>query len=209
MKLLYYLPLCICFYIAIIILTIFITENIADYKYNDDGLYDTLHNSFDKIISMKYTNYIVFIFMIYCIIRFIFINTRYIGDALILISVLFILRLLTFTLTNVPPPYILKKNKELCKYKLFGKHFGFSFNNIASTCNDFMFSGHTIHIIAFLLFILYFSNNLIEKIVLFCLSLIILFFIINSRMHYTSDVVVAIIITFLLFNYMFITKISH
>jgi len=151
---------------------------------------------------MKNVNYLLYIYIIYSIIRLITLNPKYIGDVLILISILFILRIITFTVTNIPPTYSLQKNKQLCKYKIFGKHFGFSFNNITHTCNDYMFSGHTVHIVSFLLFILYFSKNIIEKIILTFIALLILFFIINSRMHYTSDIVVAIIITFLLFNYL-------
>ena len=77
-----------------------------------------------------------------------------------------------------------------------------AFNKIFNTCNDYMFSGHTVHVISFLLFILYFSKNIIEKIILICFAIFLLFIIINSRMHYTSDIIVAVIITFLLFNYL-------
>ena len=203
MKLMYYIPLSISIYfIVIFIVTVFITENLKDYEFKDDSLPDVLHNNFKKFISMQNVNYILTVYLLYCFIRVITLNIRYMCDALILISILFILRIFTFSVTNLPPTYILKKNKELCKYKIFGKSLGFSFKKISKTCNDYMYSGHTVHIVSLLLFILYFSKNIIEKIILTCLAIFLLFIIINSRMHYTSDVIVAVIITFLLFNYL-------
>ena len=203
MKLVYYIPLSIVIYFVVVFLvTTFITENLIDYEFKDDSLPDILHNNFKKFISMKTVNNILLVYLVYSIIRLITLNARYIGDALILISILFILRMITFSVTNIPPTYVLKKNKKLCKYKIFGKQIGFSFSKILNTCNDYMFSGHTVHVVTCLLFILYFSKNIIEKIILTCFALFLLFIIINSRMHYTSDIIVAVIITFLLFNYL-------
>ena len=196
MKLIYYIiASIITYFIVVVFLNVLITENIEDKEFNKVSLPDIIHDNFEKLLSISTVNKILYIYLFYCFIRIITINYKYIPDVLFLIIILFLLRLITFSVTTVPPPYKLEKNKKLCKRKLFINKIGFSLQKIQYTCNDLMFSGHTVHIISFLLIILYFSKNLFEKILLSIISIIILFFIISSD-HYSSDVVVAIIVTF-------------
>jgi membrane-associated phospholipid phosphatase len=62
-----------------------------------------------------------------------------------------------------------------------------------------MYSGHTFHTVLALLFILYLSKSTLEKSIVFVVALLNLTLIIASRIHYSCDVLVAILVTILIF----------
>ena len=102
-------------------------------------------------------------------------------------------RILTFSFTQTPPP-IIKDKTHHCKRNLFN-NFNISFKDNSITCIDNMFSGHSSHIVVATILILLYSKNNFEKYIIPLIASISLFFIISSRLHYASDVIVAIIIS--------------
>lgn len=82
------------------------------------------------------------------------------------------------------------KEYNHCKTHLL-KYIGISFNKEKDTCADNMFSGHTLSLSVPIVILVIFSNYLYEKIGLILYLFVTSFLIINSRMHYTSDVIIA------------------
>ncbi|KII66162.1 Sphingomyelin synthase-related 1 [Thelohanellus kitauei] len=65
------------------------------------------------------------------------------------------------------------------------------------SCGDYMFSGHAATIFLLTLFIMYYAKmNKIIKIFVLVWTLVCCILIILSRMHYTIDVIIAILISF-------------
>lgn len=183
---------------------------------NDDfkTLPDIIH---DKIpagnqVYLKSANYginILFISLLFLIIYGLYTNTnytlRYIIFITALLSVLMILRNITYSVTTVPPaakgckssthsfiwnPFLLIKYEE----------------NPDAECVDYMFSAHATYALVIfysIMFTLISQNTFfswkISKAILTIGTIWILFSISASRLHYTSDVCVAIIIVSLLF----------
>jgi hypothetical protein len=186
----------ISLYIIIGIINVFVTEKIVDYEWNQNTLYDIVHNNIKQFPPVKIINYLVYLFILYTIARWSPIDIKILSLYFLSLSILLILRLITFTTTQSPPP-ISKKNKwriHNCKKKKM-VNIGINFKKMFDSCVDNMFSAHTFHVITALTIIFLFSNNLIEKIILFLIAIFTVFSITSSRLHYTSDVIIAIIIS--------------
>lgn len=86
------------------------------------------------------------------------------------------------------------KQHNHCKTHLL-KHIGISFEKEKDTCADNMFSGHALVLDVPILILVLFSKYAYEKIGLILYLIITSFLIINSRMHYTSDVIIALVVS--------------
>lgn len=178
----------------------FISENISDKVYNQKPLYDFIHKNFKRYISFENVTKILTLVMIIFVIRFTtFGDKRVVVLFFVLMAILYLFRSLTFSLTQTPPPE--KDASNVCARNKYGviKGWMFSFKSLDETCIDNMFSGHASTILVICLLVLKYSPYLLEKILIGVFTPIYLFLITSSRIHYTSDVIVSIIITTLLF----------
>ena len=117
----------------------------------------------------------------------------------ILLSIILLFRLFSFTVTQTPPPYSKEdiKRYKTCHRTVLG-HFGLNLSKVNSSCIDSMFSGHAATTIIAAMMVILFSNYPIEVIFFSFLIPINLFFISASKLHFTSDVYISSIITALL-----------
>lgn len=144
-------------------------------------------------ISMVLTDAIICTIYAYFFIKWFYVNKDILARFFYLCTFLFIIRTFTFTVTYIPPcvpDCVSRKDGEDFKW------FTFSFDQ---GCSDHMFSGHSVHITLFLLFTLYHSQVLIEKILISIIYLPYLFMIIASRLHYTVDVIIGVLLTMFLY----------
>ena len=114
------------------------------------------------------------------------------------ISLLFVLRVLCFTFTPLPPPV------PGCVARLQGEAFHWNvvrdlIQSRGLTCSDMMFSGHAIHFIAFM-WVLWPGSTFWRKVALLTYVSLGLISIIASHLHYTADVLVGIFLTVLMFR---------
>jgi len=187
----------IIYYIIIGVLSVFASENIADREWKENTLYDIVHDFFPVWPRPDIPTYFVYFYFLYTLIRWTPVNLRIVALYFLSLSLVLTFRLFTFSVTQTPPPRL--KNDEWrkhhCRRNMFS-HIGINFKNV-DTCIDNMFSGHTTHIVSALTILLLFSKFFMEKIVLFLFGIFAVFTIITGRLHYTSDVLVATIISIL------------
>ena len=179
-------------YIVMAIITTFVVENIDDKEWDTPTLYDVVHESVPVYPPKWITDHFVFFFMIYTIFRWGFIDIDYLSIYFLSLTILLAFRLVTFTVTQTPPPTKIgsKYREKHCRKKIL-PHVGFTLNKYVYSCVDNMFSAHTAHIMVALTLIMLFSDNFAEKLALGLISLVSIFSITSSRLHYTSDVVVS------------------
>lgn len=192
----------ILYYIIIGIISVFASENIADREWNEKTLYDIVHEHTPVWPHPQIPTYFVYASILYTLIRWTPINMRIISLYFISLSLILTFRLFTFSVTQTPPPRLKNDEwrKEHCKRNMFS-HIGVNFKNV-DTCIDNMFSGHTTHIVTAMVIGFLFSKNFIEKLLLLLLGSFSVFTIISGRLHYTSDVLVATIISSLTVFYL-------
>lgn len=192
------LGLSIIGYAIIGILTIFISENITDFEWDKKPLYDIIHTNFPIYPHPDIPNYLVVFYFFYTLCRWFPIDLKIVALYFISTSLILTYRILTFSMTQTPPPKLNgdELQKYHCKRNMFS-HIGINFKKVSGTCVDNMFSGHATHIVCAITIILLFSKSIIEKMVLSLVGIFALVTIITSRLHYTSDVLIAIIISVL------------
>ena len=195
----YYVLLSLLLFLLISTLDTFFAENTIDYELNEKTLVDVIHNNFKSNVSQSIPNNIVLFIFCYSILRFIFIDPNVVSYMFILLSIIFLLRLFAFTVTQTPPPYSKydKKRYETCHRTVLG-HLGLSISKSYASCIDSMFSGHAATSIIAAMMIILFSKYVLEVVIFILLIIINLFLISVSRLHYTSDVYISSIITGLL-----------
>lgn len=140
---------------------------------HQQSLYDYGHNLLPFIFN-KIPNYLLVGYIIYFILRFFKIDDMF--KILWSITILFTIRLFTFSLT-IDPPLL-----EKCDYRHIGEPIRWNvlenlFKENDNTCLDYMFSGHALY---FTIALIYILNNPSrsykwERII-------------ASRIHCTSDV---------------------
>jgi len=172
---------------------LFATENQVYHNINERPLYDRGHNLI-PIVSKMWANVGTGLIIFYFVIRW---GSRYpnvLTNYLWLVSLLFIGRVAILSVTQLPPAVpgcsTVKKGDKL--------HFKMKKNNFKE-CLDYMYSGHTLHCVLVALFTLYLSTHALEKVVIVLAVLAELVLIVGSRMHYTSDVLVATLVSILVF----------
>ena len=151
------------------------------------GVKDELHETFDEIPSL-YPNLLLLFFIIYFVIRsFMFKDTVNIYIKFFIITgIIFIIRVLSFSLTRLPFTWDHCSNKSK-----WGHRFFFLYD--IESCGDYLISGHTVFGTLIYLIVLQHSKNKYEKIILGILTFLLYFTTIISRLHYTIDVINGII----------------
>jgi hypothetical protein len=194
----YLLILSILLYSIIGILTIFISENISNFEWDKEPLYDIIHANYPIYPPPDIPTYFVVFYFLYTLVRWGPIDLRIIALYLMSTSLILAYRILTFSLTQTPPPKLEGDDSQNhhCKRNMFS-HIGINFEKASGTCVDNMFSGHATHIVCAITILFLFSKSIIEKLVLSLVGIVALVTIITSRLHYTSDVLIAIIISVL------------
>ena len=118
------------------------------------------------------------------------------------LSILFVFRLMAFTVTFVPPslPSCLSRNPG---EPIIWNVLPILINSRDNTCLDMMFSGHACHLIIFYLSIHTLSTNICEKFMYGFFTFVSVLSVIASHLHYTVDVLIAIFLTFFVYCYNF------
>jgi hypothetical protein len=182
------------FWLIISLLDLYVIEHIDYLLVNKSPLPDILHKNIPMWPKTEnIPTIIIFIILLYSIIRFTYININIISLLFFALGILIAIRIIIYSVTQTPSAMPRKFNH--CKKHLLN-YFGISFFKEKNSCIDNMFSGHTIHLMIPLFLLLIFSKNLYEKIIVGIISIIICFLIITSRMHYTSNVLISIYMSF-------------
>lgn len=187
------LLIAIVFYLLVGYINEFAAENQVYHNIKNPPLFDRGHN-FLPIFPKILPDIGLLIFIIYFIFRWCITHPSTLVNFLWMVSLLFIGRVFLLTLTQIPPALpgcsSVKKNEPI-HFTVFRKGW--------NECLDYMYSGHTIHCVLIALFTLYLSSNIGEKAIIILATIIELLFIIGSRIHYTADVLVGVIVTILMF----------
>lgn len=110
----------------------------------------------------------------------------------ILVTIMYLLRLVCIQVTSLP---ITERHRTDGAYMT--KHCSNTFD-ITGGCNDYVFSGHTMLIVMSLLFTMYAQQTI--SIPLIAYGLLSSVLVIGSHSHYTVDVVLAWVLTTLVFS---------
>jgi hypothetical protein len=183
----------IIFYLLIGYINQFAAENQVYHNINSPPLFDRGHNLI-PLIPKSFPDIGLIIFGIYFFIRWCIKYPETLINYLWMISLLFIGRVMLFSVTQIPPSLpgcsSVQSDSKL-NFAIFKKGW--------NTCIDYMYSGHTIHCVLITLFTLYLSTYLFEKFIIILALFIEIIFIIGSRIHYTSDVMIGTLVTILIF----------
>jgi len=189
-----FIILSIIFWLILDILDLFVVENIKYLEVNKDPLPNIIHRNIPIWPRTELLpSILVFIVFLYSLIRFTYINTNIIGLLFVTLGLLRPLRILIYTVTQTPSAMPIKYNH--CKKHLLN-YIGISFSKEKNSCIDNMFSGHATSLMVPVFLLLIFSKNSYEKIMIGIIAIITNFLVINSRMHYTSDVLVSIFMSY-------------
>jgi len=171
----------------------FASENQVYHNINDPPLYDRGHNLI-PLLDKKLPDVGLVLFAMYFIVRWGIPYPNVLINYMWMVSALFIGRVILLTVTQLPPAVpgcsTIKKGDKP-HFKLMRKKW--------HQCLDYMYSGHTLHCVLILLFTVYLSPHAMEKAFIFVMLLIEMTLIIGSRIHYTSDVLVATMVSILVF----------
>jgi hypothetical protein len=180
-------------YLSIGYINEFTAENQVYHSINDPPLFDRGHQLF-PVINQAYANYLLIALISYFVLRWGVQYPRVAINYLWMISFLFVGRVILLTVTQLPPPIdgcsTVKKGDPLHFHVL---------KKTWTECMDLMYSGHSIHAVLIFMFVLYLSPYTIEKIGIFILTIVELCFIVAGRLHYTSDVLIATLVSVLTF----------
>jgi|688.fasta_scaffold455635_2 hypothetical protein len=181
------------FYFLIGYINEFVAENQIYHNINNPPLFDRGHNLI-PLLSKTLPNTGLILMLVYFIIRWGFHYPNSLINYMVIIGILFIGRVVLLSVTQLPPALpgcsTIKTGDKL-HFRVFGKGW--------HECLDYMYSGHSLHCVLIALFTLFLSNSIIEKTLIILATLVELVFIIGSRMHYTSDVLVGTLISILVF----------
>ena len=178
-------------------LNAFLTLNLYDPLRTNPPLPDRGHDYF-PVISLTIPNVMLIGYFVYFIIRNLAVrNLQNISKFLVCISLVFTIRLFTYTLTTYPPPLPHCESRQVGE-PIVWNVLGNMFKDNDNTCLDMMFSGHASYFTLILLFIIKDSTSDIEQAINVAYYVVGLFGIIASHMHYSSDVVVGVAVTVLM-----------
>lgn len=114
-------------------------------------------------------------------------------------NTLFFIRMFTFTVTTMPPSLLNCASRnpgDPIKWNVVEYlHYDY-----VDTCFDLMFSGHASYLTFMLLYILKYSNSKWEKRFAIPIYIISIVSISAARIHYTSDIIVGIALTYFVFE---------
>lgn len=178
-------------------LNAFVTLNMIDPMRNNASLPDYGHDLL-PLIPFTITNHLLIGYIIYFIIwNGLFGKINNINKFLWCMSLIFTIRLFTYSITIEPPPL------PKCYSRLDGQPFVWNvlkylYDDADNTCLDMMFSGHASYFTLVCLYIVRNSKYSIERMVNIVMLLVGIFCIIASHIHYTADVIVGVILTVLM-----------
>lgn len=190
----YWLFLLTSYFLLISYLNGFLAINLVNKIKTNPTLPDLGYDIFPKI-SSDYPN----LLLIFCIGYFTFrfcrrSNIQTLNRLFFCLNIIFTMRLATFTVTTYPPSTL----------KCYGRNPGEPIQwNVVSvilsqkdnTCIDYMFSGHVCYFLLLLFFEYELSPYLLEKIGSTIFTIGCIATVTMGRIHYSSDVIVAIIIS--------------
>ena len=177
-------------------------------KYNHGKLPDIIHDLFPKYKQYEsIPDIFVKIYLVFYI--FILILNKKLDTigyhTLILLSIIFFIRTLFFTITILPS---INKDCHQKKKKTYNKDLATLISDIFINrsgdfgyCNDYIFSGHSSLFILITLIVTYF--NLIPPLLitfLWILTILLTLIIVIGRNHYTVDIILAYFFTYFVFN---------
>ena len=175
-------------------------EYVANPEYDKQGLTDIVHSLVPfwppyPIIPTLLTISI----LLYALVRIGFMNIRYIGYFFNILSIILLLRLPAFLVTITPPPGKKGERKDTCRYRYITNVMKASYKEEKYVCVDNLFSAHTAFIMISMMFILTYSTIPLEKVIIALASVLTIFTLVSARYHYTSDVYISSIISYLVF----------
>lgn len=171
----------------------FVAENTVWQEMDTPPLYDLGHNAL-PLVPKLYADVVVVAIVAYFVLRWGLRYPKTLENYLWIVTVLFVGRVVMFSVTQMPPA------RPECSSKKAGdpKHFRV-LKKTWKQCTDLIFSGHSLHAVLVLMFVLYLAKSTLEKVVVTVAVAIALVLIIASRIHYTVDVLLATLITILVF----------
>lgn len=168
-------------------------NQILQYPTDNPPLYDRLHNVL-PVFPKIYPDVLAVGLVTYFVLRWGFKYPKVLENYIWILVILFVGRVLTFTMTQFPP------SRPGCSTRREGdKIIANPFPKNWQACRDMMYSGHTFHTLLILLFVLYLSKSYAEKTIVFMLVILELILVIGSRSHYSCDVFVGSLVTILIF----------
>jgi hypothetical protein len=180
-------------YLTILYINQFAAENQVYHNIKESPLYDRVHNLIPRLDKF-YPDIGVILLLGYFVIRWGMPYPNVLINYFWIVSFLFIGRVILLSVTQLPPAIpgcSTVKKGDKPHFKLMKQKW--------NQCLDYMYSGHTIHSVLVALFTMYLSTNALEKGIVIIVTLIEMFLIIASRIHYTSDVLVATLVSILVF----------
>lgn len=172
----------------------FAAQNQVDREIDRPPLFDRGHELMSHVISPIYSNAGLIIFALYFALRWGLPYPALFAEYIWMLVLLFIVRVVIFSVTQFPPP------SPNCSTRKFGDPIHWNvFNKDWKECLDLMYSGHTFHTVLICLFVINSKCSVIEKWVVVLLGAFEIYLVIAGRLHYTADVLVAILVTVLLF----------
>jgi hypothetical protein len=181
-------------YLAVLYVSEFAVENQIYRMVHQKPLFDRGHNLF-PVVPNLYANIVLIGLMVYFVARAAFQNNiSILTNYMCMLVVLFLGRIVLLFVTQLPPPVpdcSTVKDGDPLHFVLLKSDW--------KECMDLMYSGHTLHSTLIFMFILYISKYPLEQFAIGMLVLVEYYLIIASRMHYTADVVVAVIVSILAF----------
>jgi hypothetical protein len=149
-------------------------------------------------VTTPWPNFIGFAQMALALISLEKYHWAYISQFLFLNCVIITLRALTTSVTILPDIYVY----DYCNVTSPGSFFDVVSKQLEhGTCSDYMFSGHTAVVVLLFMFVHRHKSQQWFEYVSFALVITMIFTLLVLRWHYTSDIVIAIVIVFLTFKY--------
>ncbi len=158
-------------------------------EYQQRPLYDLFHSMIPYSEYSKYISEIILLFFI-LILFYLLYKKRDISifnHFIILLAIIQFVRGILFSITLLPD------SSQNCTYSIF-----------LGSCNDLLFSGHIAVVFIILLFTYQYKlfSTQIQKIFVFLFIFMILF-ILSARNHYSIDVIVALLTTYIIYYFYF------
>jgi len=183
--------------LALYVIVLYINEwfavNSPDMEPYRHPLFDRGFELLKPPISERIPDILLTIGVVYFMIRWYSTERKLLANYLLLVTILFFMRIFVFMGTETPTPQ--RRCKAITTDHWKGTHYRWLFGETDDTCIDNMFSGHAAHMVGILLFTLAFSKYLSEKVGVCLLTAALLISLVWSRLHYTSDVMVGVLLT--------------
>lgn len=151
---------------------------------------DIVHANIQLLRAPYLSDILVFTQLVYTLIM---VNIESIKEMMLIMGIIHVFRILCFTSTVLPP---LKNYHD--KIRIFG---------INGNGTEYIFSGHSCFEIISSIYL--YTNQIIGFTPLFIYSITTQFLIIATQNHYTVDIVLAIIISFLVYSNVFLCRYNY